>query len=107
MSNVIFATTILQRLCGMLRSRVCSQGETLVLVPCKSIHTFGMREALDIAFVDRGGEVLMACRTVPPSRTLKHKNAALVLERRSRFSKVWYETGQVLNMVPNGRKRNS
>lgn len=35
--------------------------------PCRQIHTFGMRFAIDVAYVDRRGRVLLV-RTLPPGR---------------------------------------
>jgi uncharacterized membrane protein (UPF0127 family) len=39
----------------------------LALRPCRQVHTFGMRFAIDVAFVDEGGWVL-ATRTLRPWR---------------------------------------
>ncbi|MDO4182102.1 MAG: DUF192 domain-containing protein [Coriobacteriia bacterium] len=38
----------------------------VALVPCRDIHTFGMRCALDVAFVDSMGTVLQVIRGLPP-----------------------------------------
>ena len=53
----------------------------LMLVHCRSVHSFGMRYALDIAFVDKAGAVLRSERNVKPGRLLSCRNAAFVLER--------------------------
>ena len=98
--QVVLATTLRLRLVGLLNKKVCAQGETLVIAPCKSIHTFGMREPLDIAFVDAYGFVLSVHNAVPPARLQKNTNAAIVLERRSRFSTPWYHPGQTLTLAP-------
>jgi len=37
------------------------------LVPCRHVHTFGMRFAIDVALVDRAGRVL-SVQTLPPGR---------------------------------------
>ena len=37
------------------------------LVPCRHVHTFGMRFAIDVALVDRDGVVLHT-QTMPPGR---------------------------------------
>ena len=34
--------------------------KTLMLAPCRSIHTFGMKHAIDVAFVDRDGATALA-----------------------------------------------
>lgn len=40
-----------------LRGRTQIDG-VMVLAPCRQVHTFGMRCAIDVAFVARDGEVL-------------------------------------------------
>jgi uncharacterized protein len=53
-----------------------------LLIPrCRSVHTFGMRFALDVAFLGRDGRVLRTVRDVPPRRVLWCRGAAAVLER--------------------------
>ena len=44
----------------------CVEG-VLVLRPCRQVHTFGMRVAIDVAFCDRDGFVLH-CATLAPRR---------------------------------------
>jgi uncharacterized membrane protein (UPF0127 family) len=41
-----------------------------VLQPCRQVHTFGMRFAIDVAFCDRDGFVLHTS-TMPPYRVSK------------------------------------
>jgi uncharacterized membrane protein (UPF0127 family) len=52
----------------------------LVIEPCRQVHTFGMRFAIDVAFVDSIGTIL-AVRTLPPWRLSRLVwRAALVVE---------------------------
>ena len=37
----------------------------LVLSPCRNVHTFGMRFAVDVAFCDVKGRVLRTCSLAP------------------------------------------
>ena len=94
---LVFAVSLCARLIGLLSSRVCPQGEVLVLVPCKSIHTFGMREALDVAFVDGAARVVASYRDLPPSRIRKHPEAKLVLERRASPKEPWFEAEHTIS----------
>ena len=55
-------------------------GHSLLLRRCSSIHTFGMRFALDVAFAAPDGTVLRVIRGVPPNRVRRCPNARLVLE---------------------------
>jgi uncharacterized protein len=52
-----------------------------LLIPrCASVHTFGMRFALDLHFLDAEGEVLASRFAVPRRRFVGHRGAAAVLE---------------------------
>lgn len=81
--RIVIATSIFARARGLLGTRAewGDGNRMLILVPCKSVHTIGMRYALDIAFVDRNGIVLRSERNVRPGRVLSCRQAAFVLER--------------------------
>jgi uncharacterized protein len=52
-----------------------------LLIPrCASVHTFGMRFALDVVFLDRSGRALREVRGVPPWRVVALRGADAVLE---------------------------
>ena len=55
-ATAVVADTYLARLRGMLGRAPLP--EAMLLVPCTSVHGMGMRTALNVAFVARGGEVL-------------------------------------------------
>ncbi len=72
-------------LAGLDRERA---GAGLLIPRCRSVHTFGMRFALDLAFLDEDGRVLATRRAVPPCRLASDRRAAAVLElpcRRERW----------------------
>lgn len=50
---------------------------------CASVHTFGMRFPLDIAFIDKTGAVLALHEGVPPASICSHRGASAALERFS------------------------
>jgi uncharacterized membrane protein (UPF0127 family) len=62
---VELATTARSRSRGLL-GRTGLTG-ALWLAPARQVHTFRMRFALDVAYVDRRGEVLLV-RSLPPGR---------------------------------------
>ncbi len=70
-----------------------SSSNAVLLVPCKDIHTFGMRSAIDVAFVSEDGEVLLSRRGLKPKRRLRCSHAAYVVERFSKDGKRWLEKG--------------
>ncbi|MDX6633103.1 MAG: uncharacterized protein QOG09_1747 [Solirubrobacterales bacterium] len=52
-----------------------------LLIPrCSSVHTFGMRFALDLYFLDRRGRVLAVRRGVGRRRVVWQRGASAVLE---------------------------
>ncbi|NYT23624.1 DUF192 domain-containing protein [Alcaligenaceae bacterium] len=68
------------RLPGVHAIGTLAPDEGLVLVPCRAVHTFFLRQALDVVFLDaRGGE----CRCVhslPPYRVAGAAGARMVVE---------------------------
>jgi hypothetical protein len=55
-------------------------GRGLLIPRCSSVHTFGMRFALDLVFLDRGGEALSVRWGVAPRRLASEHRASAVLE---------------------------
>jgi uncharacterized protein len=59
-------------------------GELALRVPgCRSVHTFGMRFALDVVFLDGAGRVVDVAAGVPPRRVVGRRAAREVLEARA------------------------
>ena len=81
------------RLRGLLGTR--EDARPVVLCRCRSVHTLGMRYALDLAFVGSRGEVLEVRRAVPPGRLASCVRATCVLERPADGGP-WVEEGQHL-----------
>ena len=66
---------------GLLGRRSLAAGEGLLLTPCRSIHMFGMRFPLDVAFLDREGTVVETYPGLAPGRRTRwHRTARHVLE---------------------------
>jgi uncharacterized protein len=71
----------LSRLRGMLGRSEPKPGEGLLLTPCHSVHMYGMRFPLDVAFMDRKGTIVAAYQRLPPgSRSKWHRDATYALE---------------------------
>ena len=68
------------RLLGLALIRRARAGPGLLLPGCRSVHTFGMRFALDVVFLDRSGRAIARRRSVPPRRVLREPGADAVLE---------------------------
>ena len=68
------------RLVGLAGRRDLPAGVALHLRRCRSVHTFGMRFALDLVWLDRAGAVVRVDRAVPPYRVRTCRAARSVLE---------------------------
>jgi uncharacterized protein len=61
--------------------RVAKGGRARLLIPrCASVHTFGMRFALDLYFLGADGEVVAVRLAVPPRRLAFCRRGSAVLE---------------------------
>jgi uncharacterized protein len=81
--RVFVARTFRARLLGLAWLADLPDECGLLIPRCSSVHTYGMRFALDIAFLDGDGAVLREVRAVPPRRVVRCRGAAAVLERRA------------------------
>lgn len=62
------ADTPQSRMTGLLGRDSLPAGQGLILDPCRLIHTFMMRFAIDVVFYDRAHRVTRAVADVRPSR---------------------------------------
>jgi uncharacterized membrane protein (UPF0127 family) len=74
------ANTLASRLLGLALLRPIPSGHALLIPDCRSVHTFGMRFAIDIAFLDAAGRAIRVERAVPARRVLRCGRAFAVLE---------------------------
>jgi uncharacterized protein len=68
------------RLLGLAHLDLAEAGAGLLIPGCRSIHTFGMRFALDLVFLDEDGRAIAVRRAVPPRRIASDRRATAVLE---------------------------
>lgn len=66
--RVTWAGTSEERRRGLLGRDELAPSEGIYLVPCQWIHMFGMRFAIDVAFLDSGGRVLAVHHRLSPNR---------------------------------------
>ena len=62
------ASGFLSRFVGLLGTASIADGEGLWIVPCRSVHTLGMRYPIDVAFLDARGVVVGILGGLPPNR---------------------------------------
>lgn len=90
MSNVTRATTLgdqidvadtsAKRNTGLLKHKGLEPGHGLWIVPCEGIHTFFMKFAIDVIYIDRKKRVRKVVRQLSPWRLSLHLPAHSVLE---------------------------
>lgn len=72
-----------QRLRGLHGMERLAEGEGMLLSPCASVHTLGMRFPLDVAFLERSGQVVALYPALSPNRgTPWNRGARFALELR-------------------------
>ncbi|MFA5139359.1 MAG: DUF192 domain-containing protein [Elusimicrobiota bacterium] len=62
------ANTPRSRAKGLLGRESLAQDEGMWIVPCSMVHTFFMRFAIDVVFLDRENKVLRVCEGLEPWR---------------------------------------
>ena len=65
---------------GLLGRECLDNGEGLWIVPCEAVHTFGMRFAIDLVYLDRKHRVVKTRSQVPPWRVSTCLTAHSVIE---------------------------
>ena len=65
---------------GLLGRKLLGRGEGLWILPCESVHTFGMRFPIDLVYMDRKHRVRKVRSDVPPWRVSACFSADSVLE---------------------------
>lgn len=78
--RVYEARDFLARARGLLGREKLRQNEALWIRPCGSVHTLGMRYALDLVFVDAEQRVLSVKQQVEPLRFAGHFRARSTIE---------------------------
>jgi uncharacterized protein len=74
------ANTAFERMQGLLGRPQLASGEGLLLAPCNSVHTIGMRYPLDLIYLSAGWQIIKQVNQVPPWRFSACLRARMVLE---------------------------
>jgi uncharacterized protein len=79
--HVDVANTLVGRLRGLLGTDTLPPQHGLLIEPCRQVHTYFMRYALDLVFLDGNRRVLRTVADVLPGRVSPHvRGADAVLE---------------------------
>ena len=95
--HVRLAATPLARLRGLL-GRPPSP-VPLLIVPARSVHTFGMRRAIDVVFLDADLRVVKVVRELRPWRVASARRAVAALELVAGAAAALHE-GERLELSP-------
>ncbi len=79
-ARVSVAGTSRTRRQGLLGKERIEPGTGLWIAPCEAVHTFGMKTAIDIVFLDRNYRVRKLVRDLKPCRIALCLKAVSVLE---------------------------
>ena len=66
--HVIVTTSLFARMRGLLGRKSLGSDTAMVIDPCSSIHTLGMRFAIDVLFLDSKNRITAIARDVKPGR---------------------------------------
>lgn len=66
--KVKIANNPISRTIGLLNKSVLNEGEGLLITPCNSIHSFGMRFKFDAIFIDKKNKVKHIIKAMPAWR---------------------------------------
>ncbi len=83
---VYVAATPRARLLGLAGLREVPYPSALLILRCSSVHTFGMRFAIDVLFLDEHREVIGERRGMGPCRIAWRRGAKAVLEFPSSYA---------------------
>lgn len=78
--TVLVADTFFTRLKGLLGTSRLPEGQALLIRPCSSVHTFGMRYDIDVLFISHEGQILKIMSKMPPGKIAWCKESAYVIE---------------------------
>jgi uncharacterized membrane protein (UPF0127 family) len=82
--EVRIANTFITRLQGWMGKQSATEGEALVISPCSSIHTFGMKFAIDVLFLNSNDQVIHRIQNLKPNRVSRViSSASKVIELRA------------------------
>jgi uncharacterized protein len=94
------ALSMRERLVGLLNHSKLSETEGLLLEPCKQVHTFFMRFAIDAVFLSRDGEIIAIDELKPWRVSRLYFSARKCLELpRGRSRRLGLKVGERLEVT--------
>lgn len=81
--NVYRTETLWERMRGLLALPALTKSQGLWIEKCHSVHSFGMRYALDLVYLDKRDRIIKIVIDMPPRRCSYAWRAAAVIELQS------------------------
>jgi uncharacterized membrane protein (UPF0127 family) len=100
-TNVNQAYRFFKRLKGLMFTKELHSGAGLHIKPCPSVHTFFMKYAIDILYLDKANVVIAIDEALAPGKVGKHYKGAVSVVELSVGSVTASETevGQSLKFI--------
>ncbi len=90
-------TNFLERMRGLLGTENLSVDEGLLIAPCSSVHTFFMRNTIDVLFLDKHFTIVKTVKSLKPWRMAASNVSTMVLElANDNINNLQLKTGQQL-----------
>lgn len=94
----VHARTLKDRMKGLLGTDELQDGRGILIEPCNSVHTFGMKYCLDIVYLDRKKKVLKCIKSMGPGRVSLSLRARFTIElQEGAISRHGIKTGDVFH----------
>jgi len=78
--HVMRTSSMAERMRGLLWHTPLQDDEGLLIQPCSSIHTIGMRYNIDVIFLNKDLQIKKIARNIKPWRFAMSVGSAMVLE---------------------------
>jgi uncharacterized protein len=100
-SRIEVADTAARRNKGLLGCTGLNPGEGLWIAPCEAVHTFAMKFALDLIYIDRKYRVVKVRQSVRPGRISCALRAHSVIELPTgTIAATQTQPGDLLDLAP-------
>ena len=75
-NRIVVADTAWTRFKGLLGAAPLQAGEGMLLDPCRAVHMYGMKQAIDVAFLGGEGQVIAIYHDLRPRQRSKYHGKA-------------------------------
>ncbi len=99
--NTRVADTFFTRLKGLLGKTDFASDEGLLIIPCQSVHSVGMKFSIDVVFLDNDRQVVALLEKMRPFRCSKfYRDAKMALEiKEGKIQEMRIEIGDQLKFT--------